>query len=161
MMPADTFYLGIQFSERYPDRLTSEGTAVQELRELAQRHPDQVNWKRLSHDFGTPHPVTAQNYGLEILNVPLMPPLAGEPNRFLGESWDSVNLYWARLADERGYEPVMLNQLAPKLTQMMIERIFASDFDDWPALLRAMHETARDFHEEAPLSHEAMSSGRE
>jgi hypothetical protein len=27
----------------------------------------------------------------------------------------------------------------------MVEKIFATDFEDWPALLRAMHETAEDF----------------
>jgi len=85
--------------------------------------------------------VMAQNYGLELMNVVPMPPFAGYANRFLAESWDSPNLYWARLADERGYSPVMLNRLVPDLTRRMIEKIFATDFEDWPALLRAMHET--------------------
>ena len=57
-----------------------------------------------------------------------MPPFAGEANRFLAESWDSPNLYWARLADERGYSPVLLNHLVPELTRMMVERIFATEF---------------------------------
>ena len=30
---------------------------------------------------------------------------------------------------------------------MMVEKIFATDFEDWPALLRAMHETGADFRE--------------
>jgi hypothetical protein len=54
-------------------------------------------------------------------------------------------LYWARLADEAGYSPVMLNHIVPQLTRMMVERIFATDFEDWPALLRAMHEAGADF----------------
>ena len=76
------------------------GSATQELQELCRQHPEQVNWKRLSHDFGTPHPSMAQNYGLELLNVVPMPPFSGYSSRFLAESWDSPNLYWARLADE-------------------------------------------------------------
>ena len=145
MMPADTFYLAADFRRKYPDQPVGLGTAAQELQELCQQHPEQVNWKRLSHDFGTPHPNVAQNYGLELLNIAPMPPFAGYSSRFLAESWDSPNLYWARLADEGGYSPVMLNHLVPELTRMMVEKIFASEFEDWPALLRAMHETGAAF----------------
>lgn len=142
MMPGDTFYLALGFREKYPDRPADVGSALQELQELSRQHPEQLNWKRLSHDFGVPHPVMADNYGLELLNVLPMPPFSGYANRFLAESWDSPNLYWARLADERGYSPVLLNRLVPELTRRMVEKIFATDFEDWPALLRAMHETA-------------------
>jgi hypothetical protein len=141
MMPADTFYLTLEFRGKYPDHHSEVGSAMQELQELSRQHPEQVNWERLSHSFGVPHPVMAQNYGLELMNVVPMPPFAGYANRFLAESWDSPNLYWARLADERGYSPVVLNRLVPELTRRMIEKIFATDFEDWPALLRAMHET--------------------
>lgn len=145
--PADTFYLALEFLERYPERVGEIGTATQELQEVSREHPDQVNWQRLSHDFGIPHPSMAQNYGLELLNGLPMPPFAGEANRFLAESWDSPNLYWARLADEHGYSPVMLNHMVPELTRMMVERIFATDFEDWPALLRAMHEAGQAFQQ--------------
>lgn len=120
---------------------------MQELQKLCDQHPDQVNWSRLSHDFGTPHPSLAQNYGLELLNLPPMPAFYGESMRFLPESWDSSNLYWARLADEAGYSPVMLNHLVPELTRLMIKKIFATDLEDWPALVRAMHETGEDFRQ--------------
>ena len=63
----------------------------------------------------------------------------------MAESWESNNLYWARLADEMGYSPVMLNVLAPQLTRRMVEKIFATEFEDWPALLRAMREAGKDF----------------
>ena len=145
VMPADAFYLAAAFRERYPDQSGEVGSAIRELQELSQQHPEQVNWGRLSHDFGVPHPVMAQNYGLELLNVVPMPPFSGEASRLLAESWDSPNLYWARLADERGYPPVLLNRLVPELTRIMIGKIFATDFEDWPALLRAMHETGEDF----------------
>ena len=147
MMPADTFYLAAGFREKYPDEPAEWGSASQELQELCRQHPEQVNWKRLSHDFGTPHPQMAQNYGLELLNVAPMPPFSGFSSRFLAESWDSPNLYWARLADEGGYSPVMLNHLVPELTRRMIEKIFATDFEDWAALLRAMRETGTEFRE--------------
>ena len=71
----------------------------------------------------------------------------GYASRLLAESWDSNNLYWARLADEKGYSPVMLNLLVPELTRRMVEKIFASHFEDWPALLNAMHETGDDFRQ--------------
>jgi hypothetical protein len=145
MMPADMFYLAAEFQQKYPDQTGASGSASQELQELCHQHSEQLNWKRLSHDFGTPHPSMAQNYGLELLNVAPMPSFAGYPSRFLAESWDSPNLYWARLADEGGYSPVMLNHLVPELTRRMVEKIFATDFEDWPALLRAMHETGEDF----------------
>ena len=160
MMPADTFYLAAAFREKHPDRVAALGSAAQELQELSQQHPEQVNLKRLSHDFGVPHPSMAQNYGLEMLNVLPMPPFSGDASRYLAESWDSPNLYWARLADERGYPPVMLNHLVPELTRTMVEKIFATDFEDWPALLRAMHETGKEFHDGKLPSVAALSDGQ-
>ena len=159
-MPADLFYLALEFREKYPDHLAEIGSATQELQDLSRQHPEQVNLRRLSHDFGIPHPAMAQNYGTELLNVLPMPPFAGEANRFLAESWDSPNLYWARLADERGYSPVMLNHLVPELTRMMVERIFATEFEDWPALLRAMHEAGEEFRAGKVQPQETISAGR-
>lgn len=146
-MPADTFYLTAEFQRRYPDITGPLGSASRELQQLRIQHPEQVDWKRLSHDFGTPHPSLAQNYGLELLNVAPMPPFSGISSRFLAESLDSPNLYWARLVDEAGYSPVMLNHLVPELTRLMVRKIFATDFEDWTALLRAMHEAGDDFRQ--------------
>lgn len=160
MMPADTFYLAVEFGRKYKEQLGAGGAAARELQDLCRQHPEQVNWKRLSHDFGTPHPSLAQNYGLELLNMTPMPPFSGYASRFLAESWDSPNLYWARLADEGGYSPVMLNHLVPVLTRMMVEKIFATDFEDWPALLRAMHETAADFQQGKLTSSPKTSTAR-
>jgi hypothetical protein len=44
-----------------------------------------------------------------------------------------------------GYSPVMLNVLVPQLTRQMIVNIFATNIDDWPALLRAMKEAGEEF----------------
>jgi len=72
---------------------------------------------------------------------------AGAASGLFAESWESNNLYWARLADEKGYSPVMLNILVPALTRRMIVNIFASNIDDWRALLRAMEETGDEFRQ--------------
>ena len=160
MMPADTFYLGQQFAEKYPAELSKFPGALEELGALSEHHPDLLSFQRLSRDFGIPHPAMAQNYGLELLDMRPMPALSGEASRFLAESWDSPNLYWARLADERGYDPVALNHLVPELTRMMIERIFASDIEDWPAFLRAMHESGEDYRDRISASHETVSANR-
>ena len=63
----------------------------------------------------------------------------------MAQSWESDNLYWARLADEMGYSPAMLNLLVPSLTRRMVVNIFATNIDDWPALSRAMRETGDEF----------------
>jgi hypothetical protein len=46
-----------------------------------------------------------------------------------------------------GYPPVALNRLVPELTRRMVAKIFATDFEDWQALLRAMRETGEEFRE--------------
>jgi hypothetical protein len=46
-----------------------------------------------------------------------------------------------------GYSPVMMNRLVPELTRHMVAKIFATDLEDWPAVLRAMQETGDDFRQ--------------
>lgn len=145
--PADTFYLEADFRERHPETLNGLGAANQELQSLSQRDPGSVSWERLSRDFGTPHPMLAQTYARELLNCGPIPAFEGYASRLLGESWDSSNLYWARLLDESGYSPVEMNRLVPQLTHRMVEKVAATNFDDWPALIRAMRETADEFRQ--------------
>ncbi|MFZ1011613.1 MAG: hypothetical protein WAN65_32555 [Candidatus Sulfotelmatobacter sp.] len=145
MTPADTFYLTVEFERRYPKETDSWGVAGQELQSLRRQHPQEVNWNRLSQDFGIPHPAMSHTYARELLNVPPLPAFSGFASRLLAETWDSSNLYWARLADEMGYPSVALNRLVPELTRQMIEKIFATDLEDWPAVLRALRETGEDF----------------
>jgi hypothetical protein len=147
VMPGETFYLAAEFRRRFPGENTSWGKAGEELESLSSRYPAEVSWKRLSEDFGVPHPALAQSYTRELLNVKPFPAFMGYSSRLLAESWDSNNLYWARLADELGYPPVMLNRLVPELTYRMVEKIFATDFEDWPAMLRAMRETGEEFRQ--------------
>jgi len=145
--PADMFYLTAEFRRRYPDDASSWGVAGRELNDLSREHPADLTWSRLSQDFGVPHPVLARTYGRELLNVRPFPMFQGYSSRLLAETWDSTNLYWARLADEMGYPPVTLNRLAPELTERMVAKIFATDLNDWPAILRAMHETGEEFRQ--------------
>jgi hypothetical protein len=144
-MPADSVYLAAEFRRRFPQDTGSWGAAGQELEKLSHEHPEEVSWERLSQDFGVPHPTLAQTYARELINVAPIPAFAGYSSRLLAESWDSSNLYWARLADETGYSPEALNHLVPELTRLMVEKVFATDFEDWPALGRAMRETGEDF----------------
>jgi hypothetical protein len=145
MTPADSFYLCGEFQRKYPAQASSTGSPGEELVKLRRQYPEEVSWMRLSHDFGVPHPTLSYSYASELLNFPPLPAFSGFASRLLGESWDASNLYWARLADEAGYSPAVLNRLVPELTEQMIARIFATDLEDWPALLRAMRETGEDF----------------
>jgi hypothetical protein len=147
MMPADTFYLAEAFRAKYPDDAASSGPAGQQLQDLTRQHPADVSLERISKDFGVPHPTLARTYGREILNVQPFPFFGGYSSRLFGESWESSNLYWGRLADEMGYSPVMLNRLVPELTRHMTAKIFATDLEDWPAMLRAMRETGEEMRQ--------------
>lgn len=147
LAPAETFYLAAEFRRRFPEEATKWGKSGQELEALAKRYPQEVRWERLSEDFGAPHPALAHSYGRELLNVKPFPTFLGYSSRLLAECWDSDNLYWARLADEMGYSPVMLHRLVPELTHRMVEKIFATHLEDWPAVLRALRETGEEFRE--------------
>jgi hypothetical protein len=162
MLPADTFYLTAEFRRRFPGDSNSLGSASAELQDLCRRDPTETSWERLSQDFGVPHPVLTQSYTRELLNLKPFPAFSGYSSRLLAESWDSSNLYWARLADEMGFSPVKLNRLVPELTGRMVGKIFATDLEDWPAILRAMRETGEEFRQgkinlaltSAPTSHQ-------
>src|SRR5262249_59151146 len=114
--PADSFYLSGEFRSKYPDEASKSGSASQELQDLIRQHPEDTSRERISRDFGVPHPVLTQTYARELLNVEPLPPFSGYYSRLLAESWDSGNLYWARLADETGQAPANLHRLVPDLT---------------------------------------------
>ncbi len=147
LMPADTFYLAVEFMQKYPKDRDLLGTKGQELEGLVRHNPAELGWEKLSRDFGVPHPILTRSYARELVNVPPFPAFGGYSSRLLAESWDSSNLYWARLADEMGYSPVMLNTMVPELTRRMVENIFGTELEDWPAVLRAMRETGEEFRQ--------------
>ena len=159
--PADVFYLSFEFRKRYADEARIWGQAGRELDEICQRYPDYANWERLSADFGMPHPAFLVTNSIALLNMKASSTFEGNAGRFFAESWDSNNLYWARIADEMGYPPVELNLLVPELTRNMITNIFASNTDDWPALLRAMRETGEEFRKGKIAMREPLENSAE
>ena len=80
----------------------------------------------------------AQTNSCTLLNQGIFPASGAFQGRLFGESWESTNLYWARIADESGYSPAMLNLLVPDLTRHMVANIFATNIDDWPAVLQGV-----------------------
>jgi hypothetical protein len=146
-LPSDTFYLAVEFRKRYPDQASKWGQASQELEDLSRKSPSDESPDRLSADFGVPHPTLTVTSSCKLLYMKPFAAFGGNASRLLAESWESNNLYWARLADEMGYSPVMLNVLVPVLTRHMVANIFASNIDDWPALLRALEKTGDEFRQ--------------
>jgi hypothetical protein len=144
-VPSDRFYLAVEFRKRYPDQASKWGPASQELDDLYRRSPSEANPERLAADFGVPHPTLTVTSACKLLYLKPFAAFGGNASRLLAESWESNNLYWARLADEMGYSPVMLNVLVPVLTRHMVANIFASNINDWPALLRALEKTGDEF----------------
>jgi len=147
LTPADTFCLAAEFRKEFPSADPEGGEASKELDRLARQFPKEVTWERLSEDFGVPHPAFGGTDALSLINAKPFPTYLGYSSRLLAESWESNNLYWARLADEKGYPPVMLNLLVPQLTYRMVENISATYLDDWPALLRSLRETGKEFQQ--------------
>jgi hypothetical protein len=147
LLPADAFHLTAEFRKRFPGEAAQWGQASRELDELAQKDPEATSPHRLAADFGVPHPILADSYSCAFITSDPFPVAGGYGSRLFGESWESSNLYWARLADEKGYPPAMLNILVPELTRQMVANISATSIDDWPALLRAMQQTGEEFRE--------------
>ncbi len=147
MLPSDTFYLAVELRKKNPGLAASWGPANRELDDLSRSDPADTDPERLSRDFGVPHPTLADSDACTLLDDEPFPVSGGYTSRLFGESWESSNLYWARLADQMGYSPVMLNLLVPQLTRDMVANIFATNIDDWPALLRAMNQTGKEFEQ--------------
>jgi hypothetical protein len=145
--PSDLLYLTAEFHARYSDQAPGIGPANRELNALVHKNPAETSADRIASDFGVPHPTLAESNSLALLTGEPFPVSGGYTNRLFGESWESSNLYWARLADEKGYSPAMLNILVPELTGQMIANISATSIDDWPALMRAMRETGEQFQQ--------------
>ena len=147
LMPAEAFYLAHEMRLANAERSGFWGKAGQELDELSAMYPEETKWERIAKDFGVPHPSVAHTYEREMYVMKPMPTFLGYSSRLLAETWESSNLYWARLAAEKGLHPSVLHTIVPELTQRMVEKIFASHLEDWPAILRAMKETGDIFME--------------
>lgn len=133
-----------------------EITGIARLKSLV---PDQVSDAAISHAWGTAKPTLANSYRPELLNLRTFPTLMGYSSRILAESWESNLLYWADVGDQTGVQPAQLNVLVPEWTQKVVERIFASHLEDWPALLRSLRSVGEEVRTQSPRV-EAASAGR-
>jgi len=133
--PAEFFDLA---SEMEPRQKGADGPLVAEIRQLRLEHPADVAEQAVSRAFGTPKPTLTNSYRPELLKLRTFPTLMGYSSRIMAESWESNTLFWAALADEVHATPSQLNVLIPEWTQRVVERIFASHLEDWPALLRSL-----------------------
>ena len=111
-----------------------------EIRQLAAGSPKEVSYPAISRAFGTPKPTLANSYQPELLNLRTFPALMGYSSRIMAESWESNTLYWASLADETSVTPAELNVRIPEWTEKLVEQIFASHLEDWPALLKSLRQ---------------------
>jgi len=106
--------------------------------------PDQVSDAAISRAWGTAKPTLANSYRPELLNLRTFPSLMGYSSRIMAESWESNLLYWADVGDQAGVQPAQLNVLVPEWTQKVVERIFASHLEDWPALLKSLRSVGEE-----------------
>ena len=112
--------------------------ASREMRAIAIQHAAEVSYAAISSAFGTPKPTLANSYRSELLGLQTFPSLMGYSSRIMAESWESNTLYWAALADQKHLAPAELNVVIPEWTEKVIEHIFASHLEDWPALLKSL-----------------------
>jgi hypothetical protein len=120
------------------------GPEAAELTRLRRENAAQVSDAAISGAFGTPKPTLANSYKPELLKLRTFPTLMGYSSRIMAESWESNTLYWAALADQLHIAPSQLNVLIPEWTQKVVERIFASHLEDWPALLKSLRLVGED-----------------
>jgi hypothetical protein len=122
----------------------SAGPEAVEIAHLRSLVPDQVSAAAVSQAWGTPKPTLANSYRPELLNLRTFPTLMGYSSRIMAESWESNLLYWADVGDQIGVQPAQLNVLVPEWTQKVVERIFASHLEDWPALLKSVRSVGEE-----------------
>ena len=115
-----------------------------ELQRMAGASPNEINHSAISRAFGTPKPTLSNSYTPELLNLRTFPTLMGYSSRIMAESWESNSLYWADLADELSLSPAQLNVRIPEWTRKLVEQIFASHLEDWPAVLKSLRFVGED-----------------
>ncbi len=126
-----------------PQRAGDDSCLLAELKQLP-KSSEEVTYTAISSAFGTPKPTLANSYQLELLGLRTFPTLMGYSSRIMAESWESNTLYWAALADELSVTPAQLNVRIPEWTQKLVEHIFASHLEDWPALLKSLRWVGED-----------------
>lgn len=118
--------------------VSGSGPVAHELHAMLDKHDPNLSDLAMSYAFGTPKPTLANSYRPQLLRLRTFPTLMGYSSRIMAESWESNTLYWVALADQLHISPPQLNVLIPSWTQQVVERIFASHLEDWPALLKSL-----------------------
>jgi len=145
VMPSELFGIARDLLTADP----SGSPIADEIRREAGETPQQLNYEVISRSFGTPKPTLSNSYSPELLGLRTFPTLMGYSSRILAESWESNLLYYAVLADQLYLAPGELNVLVPDWTRQTVERIFATNLEDWPALLRSLRLVGADVREKA------------
>ncbi|HUI76444.1 MAG TPA: hypothetical protein VLY24_00975 [Bryobacteraceae bacterium] len=146
--PAELFIIA---SVLQPGQTGTNDPIVADIRELRAAHAGEVSEQAVSRAFGTPKPTLTTSYRPELLHLRTFPTLMGYSSRVMAESWESNTLFWVALADELHATPAQLNVLIPEWTQKVVERIFASHLEDWPALLRSLRLVGDDIRAKAKI----------
>jgi hypothetical protein len=131
--------------EAGPQRDPKSSPLLAEMRKVNEH----VSFASISEVFGTPKPTLTNSYQPELLNLRTFPTLMGYSSRIMAESWESNTLYWAGLADEMNMRPSQLNTQIPQWTEKLVERIFASHLEDWPAVLKSLRQVGDDVRSSA------------
>jgi hypothetical protein len=139
--PSELFLLARDVA---PKRTGDDSCLLVEVRRLANESPRDVNYAAISRAFGSPKPTLANSYEPELLNLRTFPTLMGYSSRIMAESWESNTLYWVGLADELSLSPAELNVRIPEWTRKLVEEIFASHLEDWPAVLRSLRQVGEE-----------------
>jgi hypothetical protein len=134
--PSELFLLAREIG---PRRNADASCVLGEIKRMAGAAPKDLNYAAVSRAFGSPKPTLANSYEPELLNLRTFPTLMGYSSRIMAESWESNTLYWAALADEVGVSPPQLNVRIPEWTRKLVEQIFASHLEDWPAVLKSLN----------------------
>jgi hypothetical protein len=135
LTPLELYVLGLALQK---SPAAQSDPAALEIQALASTHAGEVSDEAISRAFGTPKPTLANSYRPELLKLRTFPTLMGYSSRIMAESWESNTLFWASLADQMHLAPEELNVRIPEWTERVVERIFASHLEDWPALLKSL-----------------------
>jgi hypothetical protein len=138
-----------------PHRDAASSPLLAEIRQI----DEHVSYASISSEFGTPKPTLTNSYEPELLGLRTFPTLMGYSSRIMAESWESNTLYWAALADEINLRPSQLNTEIPQWTQKLVERIFASHLEDWPAVLKSLRLVGEDVRNTARANAAAEAKG--
>lgn len=133
--PSELYALGSDpaLRDASPDMASMEIAAL-----TAENRPD-LSAAGIAHTFGTPKPTLTHSYQPCLLHLRTFPALMGYSSRILAETWESDNLYYAALADQAGIPMDRLSAYVRLWNQATVENIFATNLEDWPALLRSLH----------------------